>query len=109
MSSLAELVASANLLDHAAIAAYCRAEGITVDECYNHISLHVAQRFDEGSMSFAEADLAMNTIFGLMINDVCEHNRDLAQPAYAIYEAFDAGEYDHGDGADPVENIPGRL
>jgi hypothetical protein len=33
----------------------------------------------------------------------------LPEPAWSIFLAFDAGEYDRGDGTDPVECYTRRL
>jgi len=74
------------------------------NDLYNELALIIARRFISGSMSFEDADLAINSIWSLMImnteNDAC-----LAEPAYSIYQAFDGGEYDHRDGDDPIEKF----
>jgi hypothetical protein len=56
-------------------------------------------------MSFDDADAAMNAIDTEMTEDAIRAGEGykFPEPAFSIYEAFDAGEYDHGDGADPVE------
>jgi len=45
----------------------------------------------------------MNNLWSLMVADVAvqEDGFTLAEPAFAIYEAFDAGEWDHGKSCDP--------
>ena len=74
-------------------------------DIFNDIAIELATRFQNGSMSYEDADGAINSVWGLMIVDASEHGEgfSLAQPAFDIYEAFDQGEYDHKDGSDPVE------
>ena len=98
-------LASTGILDRENVNAYCAEQGISADDFYNRISLHLARSFVDGLMSFEAADLAMNHIWTFMMDDAVEFGDGftLAEPAYAIYDAFDAGEYSHGDGRDPVE------
>lgn len=51
------------------------------------------------------ADGIANVIYAAMMDDAVARGNGfgLPGPAFAIYEAFDAGEWDRGDGSDPVE------
>jgi hypothetical protein len=82
--------------------------GVAFNEVCNAAALAVAHRFRSGVLIFSDADLAMNRLFAIMVNDMNRQPQsevELAEPAYSLYCAFDAGEYDHGDGKDPVETI----
>ena len=83
----------------------CRSKNLPLNDFCNAIALTVAKRFDDSSMAYEDADSVMNTIFALMIHEATRQGDGfvLAEPAYSIYLAFDAGEYDHHDGQDPVE------
>ena len=83
----------------------CRANQISPKEFYNTAALEIARRFDCGHMSNEEADSAINVIWGMIIEDASYKGSGCEPPelAYSIYDAFDAGEYNHGDGHDPVE------
>lgn len=78
-------------------------ERLSFDGLCNEVALRVARRFDNDEMPYADADVAMNLLWLLMTERaVNEPGAALAEPAFAIYEAFDAGEYDHRDCQDPV-------
>jgi len=87
------------------IDSYREESGLTREEAFNSLSISVARRYQSQSLTYEEADYAANLIWSAMVQD-CVDREDqggFAQPAYDIYEAFDAGEYDHGDGDDPIE------
>jgi len=92
-------------LDRDHLDAYCSGEGISADDFYNRISIHLAKSFIDGLISFGDADCAMNQIWTFMIDDAVKYGDGftLAEPAYSIYDAFDAGEFIHRDEQDPVE------
>ena len=70
----------------------------------------VANRFNDSAMTYDDADGVMNVLSGLMIAHVTkEAHAILPEPAWAIYLAFDAGEYDRGDGSNPVERFTRPL
>src|SRR5690242_13293095 len=54
-----------------------------------------------------DADSAMNAIWQTMLDYLTriEPQENLWEPTHSIYLAFDAGEWDHGDGKDPVEQF----
>jgi hypothetical protein len=91
-------------LDHDAFYAFCRSENISFDDVCNSIALTIARRFNEAAMTYEDADGVANALSGLMIAHVTrEADACLPEPAWTIFLAFDAGEYDRADGTDPVE------
>lgn len=104
MSSLDTLITQAvnGVVSDDDIRAFCESERLTRNGLYNRLTIGIARRFLAKTMDYEDGDAALNTIFALMVADLSE-GPELAQPAYAIYEAFDAGEYHHGDGLDPAE------
>lgn len=82
-----------------------RAAQIRAQDVYNDVLIHVAREFLQDRLGFWDADAAANAVWALIVLDICDHGEgyELPQPAYDIYEAFDDGEFDHGDGHDPVE------
>ncbi len=85
--------------------ALCAAESIQLNDLYNRLALFVAQSFDVSAMSYQDADTAMNAINCMMVEDASRKGDgfEFAEPALSVYLAFDAGEYNHGDGEDPIE------
>jgi hypothetical protein len=79
---------------------------LSVAELLNVLSLAVANRFMAGEMPYDEADGIANTIYAVMMEEAGAYGSgfELPEPAFAIYEALDAGEWDRGDGLDPVEH-----
>ena len=70
---------------------------------FNELSIYLAKSFLNGSISYSDADFAMNGVWPAMLDYTMEKNISLVEPCYSIYCAFDEGEYDHKDGSDPVE------
>lgn len=89
----------------AGIRAFTAANHISPSELHNALMLSIARRFLDGAMSFDEADGIANTIYALMVEEALGHGDGYTfpEPAYAIYLAFDDGEWNRGDGIDPVE------
>ena len=86
---------------------FCNANGVAIDRFYNDIALEIARRFNEGTLAYEDADWAMNAVSAMMVEDAVRFGDgfSFAQPAFAIYLAFDEGEYDHGGSTDPVETF----
>jgi len=82
---------------------YSTQSGVEMEESFNGLSLFIAKRFDQGEMSYEDGDFAMNGVWPVMLDYIMANDIPLIEPCYEIYCAFDAGEYDHGDGCDPVE------
>jgi hypothetical protein len=96
--------------DHDAFYAFCRWNKIEFDDLCNSIALTIARRFNETAMTYEDADGVANALSRLMIAHVTrEADACLPEPAWSIFLAFDAGEYDRGDGTDPVECYTRRL
>ena len=76
-------------------------------DVWNSLAIAIAERFLSDQLTFDAADHAINVLWSLMVQDVGESEgaRSLPEPADSIYLAFDAGEFDHSDGADPVEKF----
>ena len=57
-----------------------------------------------GDLSFEEAERAINILWTLIIvdNEKKISSFELSESMISIHEAFDNGEYGHGDNADPV-------
>ncbi|WP_370980222.1 hypothetical protein [Agaribacterium sp. ZY112] len=82
----------------------CASEmNIELPELFNLVSIYLAKGFMSGQISFSDADFAINGVWPVMLDYIMENKAPLVEPCYAIYEAFDQGEYDHQDGCDPVE------
>lgn len=65
----------------------------------NQLAISVARLFITGTRDFHYCDEVMNTVISDII-DLSKH-ADMPQPAFSIYQAFDAGEYWHtGDDRD---------
>jgi len=82
---------------------FCAAENIELADLYNRIALIVAERFDNGTLSYEDGDGVMNAIFGMMVGG--EIPMESIEPAWSIYLAFDEGEYYHGGSTDPVKSF----
>ncbi|CAN5789695.1 hypothetical protein BH10ACT1_BH10ACT1_16730 [soil metagenome] len=61
-------------------------------------AFEIARVYDDGSVTFRDADDLINQVWSLMA--FSPRDRPFADVATAVYEAFDAGEHDHGDGTD---------
>ncbi|WP_420590211.1 hypothetical protein [Bacterioplanoides sp.] len=85
------------------IESYSKSSSTDIESAFNKLSLHFAEKFNEGSISYTDCDFAMNGIWPIMLDYIMEKDIPLLEPCYEIYCAFDAGEYNHGDDADPVE------
>jgi len=96
-----------SVIERSKFGTLCAEANFTPDEMYNRIAIKVAEGFISGDIDFAYGDAVMNNIWSLMVADVAvqEGGSALAEPAFAIYEAFDAGEWDHGEPCDPVEKF----
>jgi hypothetical protein len=104
LSSLTEDSKNARLtLERAkAVAA---AQCVSLNDLLDAASLHIVNRFEEGDVDFAEADITMNGLWALLFQQAGP-DIVVSEVLQDIYEAFDQGEYYHsGDPAeiDPVE------
>ena len=91
---------------------YQRESGVCFAAAMDGAMVAVAMSYLRGSLSYSDADSAANKLYTLMLNAAGALGRPVAvsesdalpRLAWAIFEAFDQGEYDHGDGLDPVEH-----
>jgi hypothetical protein len=97
-------------LDRDAFHGFCASQNLKFDEVCNTIALTIAKRFNDSTMTYDDADGVANALSALMIDQSTrEPEARFPEPAWTIYLAFDAGEYDRGDGADPVEKFTKPL
>ena len=84
---------------------YCKANNTDISALWNSMALFIAKAFHKCEMNYEDADRAMNSIWLQIVVDMEALGNDYEFPelAYSIYCAFDEGEFDHGDGDDPVE------
>ena len=105
MPTLQELIAAvrSDQVERDAFESVCSSESLNRGELYNRLALVIARDFEKGAMSFELADSAINSIWAMIVDDLSRHPKfAFPELAYAIYEAFDAGEWNRGDGRDPV-------
>lgn len=77
---------------------------------FNAIMVCLADLFLRGELGFWDADDVANSVWPLMLDHATARDVAFPSPAYEIYEAFDAGEWDHGDKEqDPVEKFTRPL
>jgi len=100
-----------SIIERSKFGAICAEAGTTPDEMYNRIAIKVAEGFVSREIEFSYADAVMNNVWSLMVTDAADHGDGftLAEPAFSIYEAFDAGEWDHGEPGDPVAKFTRPL
>ncbi|MDX1538713.1 hypothetical protein [Arsukibacterium sp.] len=88
----------------------CASEmNVELPQLFNLVSIRIAENFMSGQLSYTDADFAMNGVWPVMLDYIMKNDIPLVEPCYAIYEAFDQGEYDHKDGSDPVEKYTKPL
>jgi hypothetical protein len=69
------------------------------------VALEVARRFLHGEVDFYEADVIMNAVWGILVDEAGRTGQLTLGVAFAVFEAFDAGEFDLGDGLNRVEQF----
>lgn len=87
---------------------YCATTGTDIQAASDSLALHVARCFLSGTLEFDECDLAMNSLFHVMTSEPYLEltDRSIPDDAFAVYRAFDEGEYVHpGDQPDDVPSI----
>ena len=108
ISAFIEAAASSgNEPEYAEILAYCEQRAIAPEVFCNEFSILVAKGFVKGELSYRFCDDAMNFLWGFITTPpVFGPDKNIPEPAFVIYQAFDEGEYYHsGDNreVDPVE------
>ena len=99
-----------DLSNHAIRVIVHEAEGF--DAACNVLSLRTAARFVEGHLAFDAAMQIMDWVWSYMNGRQLDTGLRAPEPAYWIYDAFDAGLHGHsgdGPGVDPVTRytVPG--
>ena len=79
----------------------CKAVGGSLPDALNAIAIRVAELYTQGQLDFNGADSIANSLFGYVtaVSDL----QGMPEPMYAIFLAFDAGEYPIKDGVDPAD------
>jgi len=106
IDQLIELIAEAHEEVPSALQELASEKGEKFNEACNAVGIRVARRFIAGDLDFGDADYVMNWVwFHIVMNwDGVEGSLSIPQPAFDIYEAFDAGEWNHGEpDVDPVK------
>lgn len=87
---------------------YCATTGTDIQVASDSLALHIAWCFLGGTLEFDECDCAMKSLFHVMTSEPYfeRTGRSIPDDAFAIYRAFDEGEYIHpGDQLDDVPSI----
>ena len=79
--------------------------GADFDATVDSVALELGRRFLKGEMLYELADDLANQMWAAMMNKLPDFSEvTFSEIAFAVYEAFDAGEYYHSpDREDPVE------
>jgi hypothetical protein len=80
---------------------FCAAEALTPGAAFDAIAVTVAHQFLDGRLTYADADEIMNMVWSYALK-----RDDIPELMYAVYQAFDSGEYSRSEdaaGVDPVE------
>lgn len=85
------------------MAEYRQESGASFSETSDRLMVAVAESFLDGRLDYNDADQVANRWWGLVCNSTRPASDSIPDLAYEIFEAFDQGEYDHGDGLDSVE------
>ncbi|GAB7532748.1 hypothetical protein PS3A_51640 [Pseudomonas sp. 3A(2025)] len=86
------------------LAAFCETYDVAPQQVLNELSVLVAQDYLDGSLTYEFCDDVMNGIINAVVEVGMTH--DMPQPAFALYQAFDQGEWRRGD--DPPQTEPGE-
>lgn len=102
MFSTASAVVDAALLDASLTwdltQRFADGTGLSLAHVIDQMSKEIAERFLRGDVEYWPADYVMNQLWALMCTE-----DTIPTLAYNVFGAFDAGEYERGDGTDPVE------
>lgn len=93
---VANLVNSVHVAD--SISQHAKQAESTIADVIDLAAVKVAQGFLDGDLTYAESDKAANDLWTFMQTQ----SADIPDLAYAIYEAFDQGEYLHEPGDDLI-------
>jgi len=78
----------------------------SIESVFNGVAIEIAIKFQNDSMSFDDADFAINELWSSMVEYISASKQNsLPELAYSIYDAFDQGEYQHSNEIDPIETF----
>ena len=100
------IVASAvrgNEPEFAEILAFCEQSKFSPEVFCNEFSILVAKGFLEATMSYEFCDCAMNYLWGFITSPLFGFENAIPELAFAIYEAFDQGEYYHSNDSRDID------
>jgi hypothetical protein len=96
-----------NVPEYAEVLTFCEQNCFSPEFFSNEFSILVAKGFADGKLSYEFCDEAMNYLWGVITTPpVFGPDKNIPEPAFAIYQAFDEGEYYHlGDNreVEPME------
>lgn len=101
-------VACRGALSFENLAKHCATTGTNIQAASDSLALHIASCFLGGTLEFDECDLAMSSLFHVMTSEPYFEltGRSIPADAFAVYRAFDEGEYVHpGDQPDDVPSV----
>ena len=92
----------------------CEEEAVTLSEFCNQTMVEVSREYLLGKIAFWDADRIANAVHNWILEDASRRGDgstigELAEPAWSLYCAFDAGEWDPQDGNGPFEEKTARL
>lgn len=80
---------------------FCAQMKLASREALDIIAVSIGKRFLDGTLAYEDGDEIMNTVWSFALR-----RDEIPKTMYAIYEAFDAGEYfreSDSEDVDPVE------
>ena len=69
---------------------WCRLGGLTRDQLYDGVALHLAHDYDQRKLPFGFCDVVINDLFGLSVSG---EPYGVPELFWEVFEAFDAGEF----------------
>jgi len=82
---------------------YQQESGASPAESSDRLMVAIARQFLAHALTYSEADKVANRWWAWMCDPERLASQSIPDLAYSVFGAFDAGEYDHGDGYDPVK------
>lgn len=91
------------VVDEKAFDALCASEGKNAVETLDALARHIARGYNHGSWTFTDADSAITSLWGFLITRASREDWIVPAFFFAVYEAFDAGEYHHAEDSRSVD------
>lgn len=93
--------------EYSDIFSYCEQEKISPEDFSNEFALRLANGFHTGQLTYEFCDEAINYLFGFFTTPpVFGPDKNVPEPAFEIFQAFDSGEYSRPSdppGINPIE------